>query len=269
MTYTLIDYFKTFHALRRTLKLSLSAQAVYFTLLGEFNAARFPKLLSVSTRELQELSGLNSPSSVHDAKRILKNCGLIDFKATGKNRITQFELLSVTDQLPNTYRTPSEHLPNTYRTLSEHPDEIPIKRARVDKDIRHKTIDLLTTTTTTTREENFFEKGNNSSEVGNPLETFDDLDEVQDLWQSLQFAKLNHLILSKLKVLIEKHGKDAVIKAMNTANESNGNSRGVSFNYFNAVLERQQNPKKGGKKVESIDSAREELSYEERFKEYL
>lgn len=266
MTYTLIDYFKTFHALRRTLKLSLSAQAVYFTLLGEFNAARFPKLLSISERALQELSGLSSHSTVNDAKRILKNCGLIDFKKTG--RITQYELILITDQLPTNCRPVTDQLPTSYRPIADQSNEVPNIRARVDKDIRHKTIDLLTTTTTT-REENFSEKANNSTEVGNPLETFDDLDEVQDLWQSLQFAKLNHLILSKLKVLIEKHGKEAVIKAMNTANESNGNSRGVSFNYFAAILERQQNPKKGGKKVESIDSAREELSYEERFKEYL
>lgn len=79
MNFSLIDYFKGFHDLKQTLNLSASAQATYLSLLGEFNAARFPDQMSISDRQLQTLAGLKSVSTIHDAKRILKNCGLIDF----------------------------------------------------------------------------------------------------------------------------------------------------------------------------------------------
>ena len=111
MGYTLIDYFRAFHSLKQELNLSMSAQAVYFSILGEFNAARFPKQLSLSDRELQALAGLKSVATAHDAKRILKNHKLIDFTSKrGSKGYTEYQLS--TEHLPNNSRTITEQEPN-------------------------------------------------------------------------------------------------------------------------------------------------------------
>lgn len=102
--FTLIDYFKAFHSLKETLNLSAGAQAVYFSILGELNAARFPEQLKISTRELKALAGLKSTNAVIENRNVLKNKKLIDFH---------------TESGVTIYSLSTEHLLNTCRTLTE------------------------------------------------------------------------------------------------------------------------------------------------------
>lgn len=102
--FTLIDYFKAFHSLKETLRLSAGAQAVYFSILGELNAARFPEQLKISTRELKALAGLKSTNAVIENRNVLKNKKLIDFH---------------TESGVTIYSLSTEHLLNTCRTLTE------------------------------------------------------------------------------------------------------------------------------------------------------
>lgn len=78
--YTLIDYFNGFDLLRSRYQLSINVIGVYYTILNEFNKARFPEELELSTRALQTLSGIGCVSTAHDAKHVLKNIGAIDFR---------------------------------------------------------------------------------------------------------------------------------------------------------------------------------------------
>lgn len=98
-TFTLIDYFKAFHSMKETLKLPAGSQAMYFSILGEFNAARFPEQLSISTREIKALAGLKSTNAVFENRNVLKNKKLIDFQT--QNGTTTYSL--VTEHLLNTY----------------------------------------------------------------------------------------------------------------------------------------------------------------------
>ena len=102
--FTLIDYFKAFHSLKETLRLSAGAQAVYFSILGELNAARFPEQLKISTRELKALAGLKSTNAVIENRNVLKNKKLIDFHT--ESGVTIYSLS--TEHLLNTNRTPAE-----------------------------------------------------------------------------------------------------------------------------------------------------------------
>ena len=73
MGWSLIDHFRTFHNLSKEYDLSAGARSVYFALLGEFNAAYWPEELRISDRQMQELSGVKSVATIHDARNLLKS----------------------------------------------------------------------------------------------------------------------------------------------------------------------------------------------------
>ena len=96
--YTLIDYFNGFALLRsRNRKLTTNDMLTYYIILDEFNKARFPEEMELSTRILQDLTGIASVATVHRAKNVLKNIGAIDFKLTNGRTV---------------YKLKDEHLPN-------------------------------------------------------------------------------------------------------------------------------------------------------------
>lgn len=77
--YTLVDYFNGFTVLANRHNLTSNVQATFYAILREFNQARFPEEMEISTRVLQKLAGIGCVSTAHEAKRILKNIGAIDF----------------------------------------------------------------------------------------------------------------------------------------------------------------------------------------------
>ena len=77
---TFEEYFNFFHKLNRQKRLSSESQSTYFAILYEFIDQQFPTEIELSINELQELAGLDDVSVAHEAKRILKNIGAIDFK---------------------------------------------------------------------------------------------------------------------------------------------------------------------------------------------
>ena len=90
MNYTLIDYYNGFVLLKRRYRLSLIVISLFYAILDEFNAARFPEEMELPTRVLQNLANIASVSTTHEAKNVLKNIGAIDFKL--KNGRTVYKL---------------------------------------------------------------------------------------------------------------------------------------------------------------------------------
>lgn len=114
MNYTLIDYFNGFALLRnRNHKLTANDISVFYTILNEFNVARFPEEMELSTRILQDLAGIASVATVHRAKNVLKNIGAIDF--TTKNGVTVYKLKDehFANRRLNNRKTKSERRANT------------------------------------------------------------------------------------------------------------------------------------------------------------
>ena len=68
------------------------AQLIGYKLLALFNRRMFPESLLLSDRELMSLTNIKSGQTIVDARRRLKNAGLIDFQ-TSKSKPTRYQLL--------------------------------------------------------------------------------------------------------------------------------------------------------------------------------
>ena len=131
METSLADYFRICHAYSKKLELSANTRSILYTLIGEFNEGFWPEELSFSDRTLQELSGVKSLRTIHDAKNTLKSYGFINFRP-GKNRKSIYRLLNPVNTLQTPTAQPSKHFVNTLQTLEPRPNI----RAREDcKDV--------------------------------------------------------------------------------------------------------------------------------------
>ena len=115
---TFFNHLDAFLNLKRHRLFTASVQATYFAILAEFYQQGFPEEISMTVRELGEKAGLKSSETVHVAKNILKNNGLIDFQTVGKQaKRTIFTLVCPnvwTNNLPNHPPNNSpNNLPNT------------------------------------------------------------------------------------------------------------------------------------------------------------
>ncbi|MBQ3444986.1 MAG: hypothetical protein IJG33_17270 [Selenomonadaceae bacterium] len=70
-----------------------STQLVGYKLFAIFNERKFPESLTISDRELMSRTNIKSGRTIVEARRQLKNAGLIDFKAA-KARATCYKLAS-------------------------------------------------------------------------------------------------------------------------------------------------------------------------------
>lgn len=105
MANTFFDSLNAFLSLKQRRLFTASVQATYFAILTEFYQQGFPEEITMTVRELGAKAGLKSSESVHVAKNILKNNGLIDFQTVGRQaRRTIFTLVCpnvCTNNLPN------------------------------------------------------------------------------------------------------------------------------------------------------------------------
>ena len=122
---TLIDLFKEFHRNATQQEFPPSARVLYYTLLGEFNSARWIDSLVLSTRELTQMTGLPT-TSVHRAKQFLTSKGIIKCRPF-KNK-TAFSL--TTEQSRNSNGTVTEQSRNTFESSNI--------RVREDLDVKNQ-----------------------------------------------------------------------------------------------------------------------------------
>ena len=215
MAYTLIDYTRAFHFLSKKLKLSAGVRSTYTALLGEFNESHWQERISLSDRELQVLAGLKSVASVHEAKNILKNHKLIDFKSKrGVQGCSEIWLLS--DFLPDINRTFTEHLPNINRTLAEHSSRLNSSPPSTLKEEERRSLPIA---------------GARERE----------LDEVMSYWEEeLRGGRISFEHQSLLQARLDKYGAQWLKDAMKTASDLNNNPRGISVKLLLGVIRRKE-----------------------------
>ena len=111
--YTLVDYFNGFELLNCKHKLTPNVRSAWLAILTEFNKARFPDELEISIRQLQILSRIGCVSTAHEAKRVLKNIGAIDFKNRNGKTVYKLKDEHFSNSRANKNRTKIERSPNT------------------------------------------------------------------------------------------------------------------------------------------------------------
>lgn len=201
---TLIDLFKEFHRNATQQEYPPSSRVLYMTLLGEFNSARWPDSLVLSTRDLTQLTGLPT-TSVHRAKQFLTSKGIIKCRPF-KNK-TAFSL--PTEQSRNSNGTVTEQSRNTFENPNIHVREEDVK-----------TLDVTAETATRARA---------------PVNY--DIDRLVDRWEKSEaLCKLDMLIVAKLEVLLKSYTCDEILAAMDKAILSNDNHYGASYNFVETIL---------------------------------
>jgi len=224
MGFTLIDYFNGFQSLKNSRHFSAGVQATYYAILAEFNRQRYPEQLELSTRDLQRLAGLKSVSSTHEARNILKNNKLIDFHT--KSYTTLYQL--GTEHLQNTSRTPAEHLPNSCRTLS-YSNSLPSSPLK-EKEKEKKEFKQIQSRARS------IESNLSSNSKGTEKEESDSIDELIEYWEKAGGSKLNFVIISELKALLEENSLVLLKKAIDEACMGNNSRYGFSLNYMKLKL---------------------------------
>lgn len=209
----MVQFFEGWRTLTARLEmgdLTALTQLVGYKLYAMFDEARFPENLPISDRELMRRTGIKSTRTIFEARRRLKNAGLIDFKVQkGKETVYRLCLAGETvgKQLVNSCQTPKENSYIRARAPNPCPPVSSSSSARARA----------------------------SEPTG--------VDELADFWTELQGGRLTFEHLSELERLIDRHGVDWVKAAMREASDANGNRYGLSFKLFRAVVNRRLKPK--------------------------
>ena len=116
---SLAEYVQAFHKYAVENDLSASSRALYYTILGEFNARFWQSdKLSISVRDMQVLGGFQSSSVVDRAKTVLGTENIVKIQKL-KNRRTQYELVEPQFWLRNKNKSPKGQAQDTLSTPAE------------------------------------------------------------------------------------------------------------------------------------------------------
>lgn len=241
-----LSQYNAFFKLARERTLCGIDQLVGLHIQHMFNQSHWAETILVADAELLECinwydkkGNPTSLDSIRKAKARLKKKGIIDFKPGKGNKPTEYRLIQLypSDTLEDTPTdTPSgtelfshtAYAPKTFldvKTSDNNSNSSAGARSDVEDS---KDAETITGALTLNSREN-------------------ELDAIIEEWnQSSCFSKLDFELISELEVLLRKHGATAIRNAMAKAKRST--DRGVSFNYFKAILEPRRNkqPLKGG-----------------------
>ena len=113
---SIAEYVQAFHKYAYEHALNANVRALYFSLIGEFNRAYWPEELSKSVRELCEIGGFSSVSTVHRAKAVLGTENIIKIRKTKTSDI--YVLIEPEKWLRNSRGTVSGTAPEHERNTS-------------------------------------------------------------------------------------------------------------------------------------------------------
>ena len=226
MSYVLEDYARAFEQLKRTRNILASTQSVYYTLLGEADLRQFPTEFEMSIRDLGALAGLKSTETVHTAKNVLKNIGLIDFKTL--KRTTVFTLLP-----PNAKRTPTGCLDKRETNICQTPNG-------------GISGDFGTPTHAGTHANSLQTKISNHTQTNVRTRESEDWGEIAEYWAASGGAWLSDEAAAELQTLLRERGREWLKSAIRAAAASNSFQQGFSLKYFRGAVARLL---KGGERV--------------------
>ena len=240
MNYVLEDYVRAFEQLKRTCNILWSTQSVYYTLLGEADLRHFPTEFEMSIRDLGALAGLKSTETVHTAKNVLKNLGLIDFKPF--KRTTVFTLLP-----PNTKQTSDERLREHETNNRQTPN------GGISGDFGMPThAGTRAISISVSESESLSESLSESSSSSRAREEVE-IEEALRKWRELGGEEPTAADIDELRAFLRERGRKWLLYAINTAYVANNNPRKIPVNFLLSITARLL---KGSEKLERQKQAR-------------
>ena len=231
------DCWKTLNECFDGSNLTALTQLVGYKLFAVANELKFPDSFLLTDRELMSRTNIKSGQTIVEARRQLKNAGLIDF-TTEKARPTRYRF--TINQA--TIKQDSSKIQASDKQDSSK-IENPYIRAREDV----KTLDSLSSLSSAREHEKFLE-----------------LDALLEYWdETLKGGRLSIEHQGQIAAWLEQHGFEWLKAAMREASDANGNNRGLSFKLFRAVVERKLNPPKKPELRVLKGGAKRENRYEE------
>lgn len=223
--------------------MTAQTQLVGYKLFAIFNERMFPEWLPLTDRELQSRTNIRSGQTIVEARRQLKNAGLIDFK-TAKNKPTQYRLTIPIKHESSTNQAPDKHESSTGQARGF----VPYTRVREDvKTLDLKTEDTLNTTTTTHVRETL-------KDITSRVEM-----DIHEVWEYETGYRLTGSVAYELEELANADF-EGVRQAIIAAVKSKTTAR-VRYNHFRAIYADMLNPKrqslKGGETSGGIDYGEE------------
>lgn len=214
-------------------------QLVGYKLLTVYGSEGCPKSFSLTDRELQLRTGIKSNSTIVEARRHLKNAGLIDFKANKAAPVRYVIVEHESSKIDKSIEQESSNdRANGLVPYTLHADEAaaatgakgfppaPPFPKKSEQQQQHAGARG--------------EQGNDNAEAHAqvlPLSSSEnELDALIDAWQASPcFCKLDFELISELELLLRKYGAEACNAAMAEAKRSQ--TRGVNLKYFRRTLE--------------------------------
>lgn len=231
------DGWKTLNTRLDEGSMTAQTQLVGYKLFAIFNERMFPEWLPLTDRELQSRTNIRSGQTIVEARRQLKNAGLIDFK-TAKNKPTQYRLTIPIKHETSTKQAPDKHETSTGQASGL----ISYTRVREDQDV--KTLDLSSLSSTRARD--------TLSRVPPKAEM-----DIHEVWEYETGYKLTGSVAYELEELANADF-EGVRQAIIAAVKSKDTAR-VRYNHFRAIYDGTKKPKpelrvlRGGEKSGAID----------------
>lgn len=234
----MIDLYNGFHCEAIQREYPPSARVLFDTFIYQFNAAFWIDKLVFSERELTQMTGLKK-TTLHEAKHFLTSRHILECRQV-KGR-TAYSLGPEMTKLLLKKRSPVETQPTTNRpptdqqATSRRPPADRFSRLgsissfnQCGKDIKTEDVKTFSPTASAARARD--------TQV---------LDDIIEYWEESRFGRLDFEMMSELKVLLDRHGAEALREAMKNAKFANGKPQGVSFAFFKKVLDNMLKAKGG------------------------
>lgn len=222
----LIDCFNTFQDVTKSLKLSANARSLYIAILGEFNSARYPEVLGITNRVLQDMSGINSESSFHSARNALINANLIAHKKQAYKLTPEAALEKLKSRFGDDLEPTWSLLGDSLEPPKSTSHSINLKKNKKEEDEERATPAPA-----------FFNNNMNAPEV-------------QEMWFKCEGENIPYAMAQTLYELEKIHGVDFAKDVVFTASAENKQPK-ITLNYLKTIA---NNKLKGGEKVGKVES---------------
>lgn len=217
-----MEFFESWKALNKRFKegkLTALTQLVGYKLFAVANELRFPENFLLTDRELQSLTNIKSGRTIVEARRQLKNAGILDFDAKKARPVRyRFTIAQISSK---------QEVSKIEASGKQEVSKILGCNMPACEDVKTK--------------------NNDDCACANA----DEMDELMEYWEAQGGGRLTFEHQAEIAVWLSEKGLLWLKEAVKTAANANNNLRGMSFNYLKAIVSTRLNETSASSKGES------------------